>query len=83
MEIVDRLLEFIKNDSDLNCIHSNVLDIVKNPQFEKVGKVHDWRNYIPDCMIDVWDVLSLDAKIACFIMAAKEANSEDWDEDWD
>ncbi len=44
-----------------------------------VGKVHDWRNYIPDAMRERWLTLSPDACVAAYILAERIASYEDWD----
>ena len=53
-------------------------DILR-PSWSDVGRVHDWRNYIPDAMRERWFMLSPDARVAAYIMATDLAHSEEWD----
>lgn len=55
------------------------LDNLDNPQFDKVGRVHNWRNYVPDAVKSRWPDLSEDAKLITYIIAEVQANREDWD----
>jgi hypothetical protein len=59
--------EFIKN-IDLN-----------NPKFEDVGRVHDWRNYIPKEWVECWSEFTEREKKIMIVMAEAQANEEDWD----
>lgn len=52
---------------------------VHNPKWNQVCKVHDWRNYIDDGIKQIWEYLSIDAKLIAMIMAEKQAKEEDWD----
>ena len=57
----------------------HLLATVNGPQFEKTGRVHDWRNYIDSWLIEQWHTLDLNARIALWYMAEKRASAEDWD----
>lgn len=59
-------VEFLKIDFD-------------NPQFEKAHKVNDWRNYVPDELIEVWPLLSKREKVIIYKMGDFQADKEDWD----
>ena len=67
----------------LESIHCNRLDDLVaelyNPQFEKAGKVHDWRNYVPTKVQEIWKILSLRERIIVYIMARQQAFDEEWD----
>lgn len=52
----------------------------ENPQFEKSRKCHDWRNYVPDKIRDIWGALSDETRIMVFLTAEKQSNLEDWDD---
>lgn len=52
---------------------------VNNPQFEKAGKIHDWRNYVPQEIENIWENLSLKERILVAFMAEKQATNEEWD----
>lgn len=55
------------------------IGVMDNPQFDKSRKCHDWRNYVPVNLRKAWKDLTYEARIACFIVAKKQADSEDWD----
>jgi hypothetical protein len=57
----------------------DVVDRMTKPEFEKKNRVHDWRNYIPDQIKEVWGLLSLDAQLALLLTAEQQASAEDWD----
>lgn len=45
----------------------------------KEGAIHNWWNYIPSGLQDVWNDLGEEAKIAAAIVAANQAGKEEWD----
>jgi hypothetical protein len=51
----------------------------ENQDFEDVGKVHDWRNYAPEEIVNVWDKLTDREKKLIFIMCETMADREEWD----
>lgn len=55
------------------------LDELDNPEFENAGRVHDWRNHVPEEVKEQWDQLSLDAKQVAYLAAYNEAENEEWD----
>jgi hypothetical protein len=56
----------------------NSVDI-DNPEFDKAGRVHDWRNYIMEHLIILWDDLSRETRMAIAMIAQKQASEEEWD----
>jgi hypothetical protein len=52
---------------------------IDNPEFEKAGKVMDWRNHVPAELKEHWDELSGDAKAVAFSMAQSLAEMEEWE----
>ena len=59
--------EFIKN-IDLN-----------DPKFEDSGRVHDWRNYIPNEWVECWSEFTEKERKIMAVMAETQANNEEWD----
>lgn len=55
------------------------LSCLENPQWDKKTRVHDWRNYVPDEVIEAWAQLSLDFRAGIFLLAQKTASNEEWD----
>lgn len=53
--------------------------MLENPKFEEAGKVHDWRNHVPEEFEKEWDNLTLREKQIIHFMAEKEADREEWD----
>lgn len=52
---------------------------IENPQWGSTGRVHDWRNYIPDAVQANWERLSLETRLVAYCMAEKQASDEEWD----
>ena len=50
-----------------------------DPDFKNRGRVHEWKNYIPDVYIEGWKFLEINTKIGLYVMAKQAANSEEWD----
>lgn len=50
--------------------------ILHNPEFGRQTKIHDYRNYIPDAIREIWQELPTDARAALFFQADKY--SEQW-----
>lgn len=48
----------------------------KNP---KEGRIHNWWNYVPDGLQEVWHDLGEEAQIVASIIAGVQANGEEWD----
>jgi len=42
-------------------------------------KCHDWRNYVPQAVRDVWDELTVEARLAVCLTAMPMADREDWE----
>ena len=60
-------------------LNKHDLQNIKHPRWELTDRVHDWRNYIPIELQDLWGKLSSDVRIAAYYMAVKQADDEDWD----
>ena len=52
---------------------------VKEPMWEGTVKVHDWRNYIPYSIRQIWNELTIEARIVAIVMAHTQATNEEWD----
>lgn len=50
-----------------------------NPDWDKAGRVHDWRNYISERVRELWPSFSDEQKIAIAEMADEHAGRENWD----
>jgi hypothetical protein len=52
---------------------------ISEPQFEQAGRVHDWRNYVPESVQARWGELCSLGKLAVYACAEQAASREDWD----
>jgi hypothetical protein len=52
---------------------------LENPEFDNAGRVHDWRNHVPDEVKEQWGQQSTDAKKVAYLKAYNEAEREEWD----
>ena len=51
----------------------------ERPEWDKAGKVHDWRNYISEEVQVLWLALSLEVRAALARQAEDVASNEEWD----
>ena len=49
------------------------------PKWDEAGRVHDWRNHVPEEIKILWDALTWEAREVAFFMACQEADMEVWD----
>lgn len=52
---------------------------LRNEKFKNVGRVHDWRNYIPIELQELWSELTDRERRLVFMFCEKESNDEEWD----
>ena len=52
---------------------------VEEPDFDSASRVHDWRNYIPHTLRDVWHKLERESHEVLFIIACEMADKEEWE----
>uniref|UniRef100_A0AB39CDG8 RecX-like filament modulator n=1 Tax=Pseudomonas phage RVTF4 TaxID=3236931 RepID=A0AB39CDG8_9VIRU len=50
-----------------------------NPEWEKVGRIHDWRNYVSDEFKRIWDTLDIQVRRLVYLSADQQASNEEWD----
>lgn len=50
-----------------------------NPDFENAGRVHDWRNHVPEYLITHWCELTAREREIIACIAQEKANNEHWD----
>lgn len=63
----------------VNTLGFSVTKNILNPEWENIGRVHDWRNYISTQLRGIWSELSLDARIVAYYIAEEIAGQEEWD----
>lgn len=52
---------------------------VDSPDFDKAGKVHDWRNHVPYWARDLWPDLTHRERVLLALVAEGGASREEWD----
>lgn len=57
---------------------ANGIDL-DNVDWNSGGKVHNWKNYATQYVIDNWDNLDRAAKLAIWDVCESMANREEWD----
>lgn len=50
-----------------------------NPEWDKAGRVHDWRNYISDQLKAIWHTFTKVQKHAIYQNADAIAGNEEWE----
>lgn len=48
-------------------------------EFAKAGKVHDWRNHVPDELVECWLELTDEARGVAVVFARAAADREEWE----
>jgi len=51
----------------------------QKPNWQMCSRVHDWKNYISEQMVEIWDTFSDYQKSIIAINADKIAQLEEWD----
>lgn len=64
------IVQLIKKNRDIG--------LTDNPQFDRARRCHDWRNYIPDQLREIWKDMTVESRVVAFIMAEQRANQENW-----
>lgn len=50
-----------------------------NPEWDKAGKVHDWRNHVPENVQAMWSTFKIEQRCALVEWAESLASQEHWD----
>lgn len=50
-----------------------------DPHWDEAGKVHDWRNHVPESVRSMWRDLDYRGRCAVALMAMEAADAEEWD----
>ncbi len=51
----------------------------KNPDWDNIGRVHDWKNHIGEPVRELWESFSNEQKAAIAFGADDIAGQEEWD----
>ena len=49
-----------------------------NVDFQNTNKCHDWRNYVPLEIIDIWEQLPTSTRCIIISCCSEAADREDW-----
>jgi hypothetical protein len=52
---------------------------LENPDFENRGRVHDWRNYVPELLFSRWALLPLTIRAILWLDAESQSSREEWE----
>lgn len=64
----------------VECVDKDTFQMILDfPNFEDDGRVHNWRNYIPEYVKAAWSKLSLETRAVAYVMAYTRAEAEEWD----
>lgn len=69
----------LKEIGNSHTLYGAIDESLSNPDFENAGRVHDWRNYVPDCVKSHWHSLGREAKLVAILVAVQAADAEEWD----
>jgi hypothetical protein len=50
-----------------------------DPKWEEGGRVHNWRNYVPENVRAIWDTFTPNQKLVLSLWADDFAGRENWD----
>lgn len=50
-----------------------------DPQWELAERIHDWRNYVPEEVRNLWSTFTTVQQLALFDWADGQASNEEWD----
>ncbi len=53
--------------------------LLQDPQFDRAGKVHDWRNHVGERTQAMWSTFSYTQRSAIALDAEDRAAAEEWD----
>ncbi len=49
------------------------------PQWDEAGRVHDWRNHVPEAVQAIWTTFTAEQRAALVDWAEGLADREEWD----
>lgn len=80
MLILHKCRDIINQVTEANLTEGELLAVLNTATcWEHISRVHDWRNYVPKEIRNLWSELGLDAKAMVYALARKQADREEWD----
>jgi hypothetical protein len=71
-------LEAIQSDRNLRT-RQELEVLLASRSVSPRSRVHDWRNYLSEAVVEQWPDLSLETRLVAFAMASAQAHAEEWD----
>ncbi len=56
-----------------------LLEGARDPKWNRAGRVHDWRNHVPEHIRAIWDTFTEEQRFALVKWADECASAEEWD----
>jgi hypothetical protein len=50
-----------------------------DPKWESRRRYNEWRNHVPQDIMDNWKSLTSESRVVVYLMAQEAANRADWD----
>lgn len=79
MNAIERDWDLISRNFVISITYQNAVNTITAPDWNRAGRVHDWRNYVPEDLQCLWPELAMETKLVIFLMAEAQANGEEWD----
>lgn len=57
----------------------NLRGRARNPEWDKAGRFHDWRNHIGVHVKELWDTFTQYQQMALILDADERASKEEWE----
>lgn len=61
------------------CRNGIAVDVVEPVDWNNNHKVHDWKNYVPEIVQELWNELTMESRMIAYMMAEQQASNEEWD----
>jgi hypothetical protein len=74
---VDEVMEMIPGTTDCDLL--NGISVWKETESGKRPHIHEWRNYLPEKIMEIWERLTPRERALCFILCYEQAGNEEWD----
>jgi len=76
--VSEKLLEMATESANLS--PQEILTMVACPEWPQSPQMYDWRRHVLDELHGLWEGFSTETRLALFITANRDAESEDWED---
>jgi hypothetical protein len=77
LQIDERLLALAA--SQCHSSRDEILAEIDDPQWNDTSRMYDWRNHVHNTMRQIWSDLTVEARLAVYVVSERHAAEEDWD----